>query len=132
MAIELTFHIDPVPAARPRVTRWATYYPKKYTDFRKAMQSLLRGVPKTLLTQSLITEVIFFKKLPISMSKKQRETLCGTYCVSNMDLDNLEKALYDSLTGHVYVDDKQIVKHTTEKRWTKEGAESIWIRISTI
>ena len=31
----MTFNISPVPAARPRVSRWSTYYPKKYTQFRK-------------------------------------------------------------------------------------------------
>lgn len=85
------------------------------------MQVLLRAVPQTLFDMPLFIEMTFFKMIPVSHSQKKREQLHGTYCVSNIDLDNLEKAIYDSLSGHIYVDDKQIVEHRTRKVWTKEN-----------
>lgn len=38
------------------------------------------------------------------------------------DLDNLEKAVQDALTGIVYGDDAQIVTKVTDKRWTQAEA----------
>lgn len=114
--MKLTFIINPVPASRPRVTRWAVFYPEKYTQFRTDMAKLLMG-KRTLLDQPLRIDVSFFMPIPKSASKKKTAELDGTYCVSNVDLDNLEKALYDSMNGVIYLDDKQIVEHTTRKKW---------------
>ena len=33
-----TFYVEPVPASRARVTRWSTYFPKRYTEFKKTME----------------------------------------------------------------------------------------------
>jgi len=85
------------------------------------MEKLVLFVKKTLYACPLRFDTSFFIEIPKSYSKKRRDELNGTYCISNMDLDNLEKAVYDSLNGHVYLDDKQIVEHTTRKKWVKEN-----------
>lgn len=115
----MTFDITPVPASRPRVTRWGVYYGKKYTQFKKDMSYLLaktwwRSKP---IIQPLELDVVFYMPIRGSISRSKRRLLHETYCVSNMDLDNLEKALYDSMNGIVYADDKQIVCHHTKKVW---------------
>lgn len=114
---KITFDIDPVPASRPRVTRWGVYYGKKYTQFRKDMQVMMMTPKRKPLAGALELEVVFH--IPVGASKRllERRRLHGSYCVSNMDLDNLEKALYDSMNGIVYEDDKQIVSHCTKKVW---------------
>lgn len=119
--IKLIFDIEPVPASRPRVMRWGVYYLKTYEQFRKDMQSLLLQVKRTLYAEPLKLDVTFFIRIPKSYSKKKCNELNDKYCVSNMDLDNLEKAIYDSMNGHVYLDDKQIVEHTTRKKWVKDN-----------
>lgn len=118
---KITFDIIPVPASRPRVTQYGTYYAAKYTQFRKDMAKLLLGVRKNPYKGELKLEVTFSMPIPKSTSKKKRDEMVGKYCVSNMDLDNLEKALYDSLNGVVYDDDKQIVEHRVRKVWANEG-----------
>lgn len=123
MVYKIVFKIDPVPASRPRVGKWGTYYNQTYAQFQSDMAWHMKSIKKTLFTEPLRLDVTFWKKIPASYSGKQKELLHGTYCVSNMDLDNLEKALYDSMNGHVYEDDKQIVEHTTRKKWTKEEAQ---------
>lgn len=115
----MIFDIAPVPASRPRVGKWGTYYNKTYSDFREAMGKLLLGKRKPL-AGALRTDVSFYFLLPKSYSKKKRDEMDGTYCVGVTDLDNLEKAIYDSLNGIAYDDDKQIVEHTTRKKWVKE------------
>lgn len=128
--MNLTFNITPVPASRPRVCRWGTFYQKKYTDFRKEMSKLVTDsmVNLTIWATPLKLNVTFSMPIPKSYSKKKREELNGQYCVSNMDLDNLEKALYDSMNSVVYEDDKQIVGHTVRKIWV-DGAGKIEVEI---
>ena len=119
--MKIVFDINPVPASRPRVTRWGVYYQKTYEQFRNDMNSLLLQVKRTLYDKPLKTDVTFCIRIPKSYSKKKCAELDGTYCISTMDLDNLEKAVYDSMNGHVYLDDKQIVEHTTRKIWVKDN-----------
>lgn len=129
--MKLVFDIDPVPASRPRVMRWATYYNKTYQQFREDMDKLLLGYRGTLIAKPIRTDVTFWMSFPASYSKKKRDELVGKYYVGVCDLDNLEKAIYDSLNGVVWTDDKQIVEHSTRKKWT-EGRGNIEMNIETI
>lgn len=127
----IVFDIEPVPASRPRVTRWGVHYLKTYEQFRKDMKGLLLQVKRTLYSEPLKIDMTFFIGIPKSYSKKKCKSLDGEYCVSNMDLDNLEKAIYDSMNGHVFLDDKQIVEHTTRKIWAKDNPR-IEVKIKTL
>lgn len=111
-----TLMIQPVPASRPRVTRWGTYYSKTYQKFRDEIKPL---IPDMELKKGLIkaTQTFYFK-IPKSYTKKQRSEL-GEYCTKNVDNDNLEKALWDSLNGIAFDDDRQIVENVTAKKWSK-------------
>lgn len=116
------FAINPVPASRPRVSRWSTYYSKAYSAFRDEIRSIITEhptwYPKLLLDCPLKVYVKFFRKIPESFSQSKKNELEGEYVVSNFDLDNLEKAIYDAMNGHFFVDDSQIVHHETSKHWS--------------
>lgn len=127
----IVFKIDPVPASRPRVAQFGTYYLPKYQQFRKDMAKLLMGAKKTRYTQPLKLDVVFRVPLPKSYSQKKRTEMDGAYCATNFDLDNLEKALYDSMNGVTYEDDRQIVMHTTRKVWV-DGRGSIEVEIQVL
>lgn len=114
----LVFKIPPVPASRPRVTQYGAYYNKEYDQFRKDMAKLLMG-KVTLYAEPLRLDVTFFKEIPKSYSKKLRDEMDGTYISIKPDLDNYEKAIYDSLNECVWKDDSQIVEHSTRKVWVK-------------
>ena len=118
--ISLVFDIEPVPASRPRVSQYGTYYSPIYDQFRKDMSKLLMG-KVILYEEPLKLEVTFYKKIPKSYSKKRTEELDGQYITTVPDLDNLEKALYDSMNNVIYKDDSQIVDHHTRKIWTKNN-----------
>lgn len=45
--MRITFEVDPCPASRPRVTRWSTYYPKRYTKFKTDMKALTSEMETT-------------------------------------------------------------------------------------
>ena len=124
--------IAPVPASRPRVTKYGTYYSARYEQFRKDVGKLLLGKRRgNPYTEQLILDVTFSIPIPKSIPEGKRLDMDETYCVSNVDLDNLEKAIYDSMNGVIYEDDKQIVRHTTQKLWTT-GAGQIEIGITVV
>ena len=115
------FNINPVPASRPRVSRWSTYYPKKYTKFKKEMEALTSELETTLSKKPVSVELEFGIMMPKSWSKKKRKELNNTYCSNNSDIDNYIKAILDSLNGVVYVDDKQVVELFAKKIYSEEG-----------
>jgi Holliday junction resolvase RusA-like endonuclease len=123
---KLVFKIPPVPASRPRVTQYGAYYNAVYDQFRKNMAKLLTG-KLTLYAEPLRLDVTFFKEIPKSYSKKRRDEMDGTYISVTPDLDNLEKAIYDSLNDCVWKDDCQIVEHTTRKVWVKSEPSIVLI-----
>lgn len=128
--MRLVFDIDPVPASRPRVTKWRTYYGAKYKQFKADMEKLLMGKGKNPIAEPIRTDVTFWLPIPKSYPKKRQEELRGKHCVGNADIDNYEKALYDSLNGILFIDDKQIVEHSTRKMWADIG--KIELNIETL
>ena len=116
-----TFKINPVPASRPRVSRWSTYYPKMYTKFKKDMEALTSELETTPSEKLVSVELEFGIMIPKSWSKKKKQELNNTYCSNNSDIDNYIKAILDSLNGIVYIDDKQVVELFAKKIYSEEG-----------
>ena len=106
--IKETFNITPVPASRPRVTRYGTYFPKKYTLFRKQFSELLDGITTPTNDGLLSVRLDFYVQIPKSWSKKKTKEMEGKYCSNNADLDNYCKAALDGLEGRYYENDKQV------------------------
>tara|TARA_R100000656_G_scaffold802_1_gene1335 strand:+ start:584 stop:1003 length:420 start_codon:yes stop_codon:yes gene_type:complete len=114
------FDINPVPASRPRVARWSTYYPKKYTQFKKDMEALTSELDKTPSENLVCVVLEFMIQIPKSWSKKKRERVDNTYCSNNSDIDNYIKAILDSLNGVFFIDDKQVVEVHAKKMYSKD------------
>jgi len=119
--VKLIFDIDPVPASRPRVTRWGTYYGKKYTNFKMDMNELLDDYTEPILNGLLRCQIKLEIPLPKSYSIKKKNALEGKYCDNNSDVDNYAKGVMDALNGIVYKDDRQIVELIIGKKWAKCG-----------
>ena len=116
--MKLKFHVLPVPASRPRVTRWSTFYGKKYTEFKKAMEIAKSDVHCTPIEGNVYAKLDFFIQIPKSWSKKKKEAKIGTFCDNNADIDNYCKAIMDSLNGKCYVDDRQVVMLRARMYWS--------------
>ena len=114
------FNINPVPASRPRVARWSTYYPKKYTKFKKDMKALTSELNQTPSDKLVCVGLEFMIEIPKSWSKKKRNNYDNTYCSNNADIDNYIKAILDSLNGVFFIDDKQVVEVFARKMYSKE------------
>ena len=117
----ITFPIAPVVASRARVTRWSTYFPKRYTQFRKEFGELLEKYKAEPVNGLLYVKLDFYVQIPRSWSKKKKEEKEGKHCDNNADLDNYVKATLDSLEGKYYNNDKQIAMIRARKYWSNDG-----------
>ena len=117
----ITFPIAPVVASRARVTRWSTYFPKRYTQFRKEFGELLEKYKAEPVDGLLYVRLDFYVQIPRSWSKKKKEEKEGKHCDNNADLDNYVKATLDSLEGKYYNNDKQIAMIRARKYWSNDG-----------
>lgn len=110
---EFFINTKPVPASRPRVSRWGTFYGKNYTNWRKEAADILNGMPESRLEGPLfvITKVVCPKP-----KTSKRDYPRG-------DTDNYEKAVWDSITSSDvgWIDDDQIVINLTYKRFAEQG-----------
>jgi|TARA_R110001592_G_scaffold161818_1_gene394622 Holliday junction resolvase RusA-like endonuclease len=117
----IIFNIAPVVASRPRVTRWGTYFAKKYSNFREEFAELLSDYKAIPVSGLLSVRLDFYVQLPKSMSNKKKLEKEGKHCDNNADIDNYVKATLDSLEGHYYDNDKQIVIIRARKYWSDNG-----------
>ena len=126
----LTLNINPVPASRPRVARWGVYYGKKYTEFREIMKVLVLDIKTKPLKGLLQVYVSFHIPMPKSWNNKKKASRISSFCDNNYDIDNLQKAILDTLNGTLYEDDRQIVSITACKKWDRVG--SIYLTITEL
>ena len=111
----ITLPFNPVPASRPRVTRWGVFYGKTYMAWRKLAEAhLVKG--NLDLTCPLLVVVESVRQNPKTKSKKTHP---------RGDVDNYAKAPLDSIgkaDGYWY-DDDQIVYLLTCKRWARRDED---------
>ena len=117
--MEVQFDIIPIPASRPRVTRWATYYGKKYSQFKENMETLTNDTKFTPLEGNIYASLRFYIQIPKSWSKKKKKVKDGAYCDNHADIDNYCKAILDCLNGVYYIDDRQIVMLKATMYWSE-------------
>lgn len=123
--MKLTLNIDPKPQSRPRFAKRGNFVKAYEEQDMKAWRvhcclliakqyagkSMLEGAPRAKLR--------FYIKPPqyISKVKKNQQALLDEIIPvgKKPDIDNYEKALYDSMSGIVFQDDGQIALHDVGK-----------------
>ncbi|WP_061865557.1 RusA family crossover junction endodeoxyribonuclease [Streptococcus oralis] len=123
--MKLVLNIEPKPQSRPRFARrgnFTTTYEDKDMKFwrnqcRLLISNLYMGQP--ILEGALRARVRFYIKPPqyISKVKRNQQALLDEIIPvgKKPDIDNYEKALYDSMSGIVFQDDGQIALHDVGK-----------------
>lgn len=107
--------INPVPASRPRVTRWGTYYSKTYKNWKKDAAKWLENlkVEKTL-DGELITVVESTVRKPKTTKRSNPRG----------DIDNYSKAPLDAINEtELWLDDDQVVMLIATKKFTTNEDE---------
>lgn len=119
---DLHLALDPVPAARPRVGRYGTYYPKSYARFMKAAEEELYPLS---VGQEPTDETVYVSVMCVASKPKS-----GTLPHPRGDVDNYAKAVLDAITKSqlIWCDDKQVKFLSVEKRYCL-GAEEPHVAI---
>ena len=117
---------QPVPKARARTVRkggrtWS-FTPKKVAVWEKGVGAEAGKHVDKPLDGPLSIELTFYMRRPKS---RRRETWVAT----TPDLDNLEKAVLDGLSGVVYTDDKLVVRKSSVKRYVVSGVPRVEVLV---
>ena len=115
-----TFEIlgQPVAKQRPRMARnGRVYTPAKTVAFEKAVRSIAAPhFPAPLHGPVKVTVWATFQP-PVSWTKKKTAANMNRPHTQRPDLDNIAKAICDSLNGLAYVDDNQVAAISARKIW---------------
>lgn len=123
--MKLILNIEPKPQSRPRFARrgnfTTTYEDKDMKSWRNQCQLLISNqyMGQPVLEGVLKARVRFYIKPPqyISKIKRNQQALVDEIIPvgKKPDIDNYEKALYDSMNGIIFQDDGQIALHDVGK-----------------
>lgn len=109
----VSFMLNPVPASRPRVSKWGTYYGKTYSAWRKAAMELIKEHDDTIEAHCTVLVEQILEKPKTSKKNFPRG-----------DVDNYAKAPTDILTAKKFwADDDLITGLWTSKRFAEAGEE---------
>lgn len=124
MNYDFFINCRPVPQARPRFflkhsngRRWVgSYDPKHCANFKKLITSAVKSA-------IINNKYPLPSPLPLSLSIKFYMGINSKYehHTQKPDIDNLAKAVLDSLNGIIYYDDKQITTLHLYKFWGDPG-----------
>lgn len=119
--MDFVFYINPVPASRPRVSKYGTYYLPTYRNFQKEIAELVAKDRKKLRKTSGELEV------NVICAVARPKTTKRDYPLG--DVDNYAKAVLDSMNGVLWDDDDQIVDLNVRKLYT-DDAPYIYIEVA--
>ena len=88
--MELSIGLNPVPASRPRVTKWGTYYGKRYSTWKKAAPFHLPSDPHPYFGKAHVAVCLEF--IVNRPKTTKRSTPLG-------DTDNYAKAALDGVAS---------------------------------
>jgi endodeoxyribonuclease rusA len=98
----------PIPKARPRLSKFAVYTPKKTADYEKLIAYEWKRRYKNLILKNAV-------KLDLLFCFKKAKSCKKDYHTQRPDIDNLEKAILDGLNKTAFVDDCQVVEMKSQK-----------------
>ena len=111
-AKEFVINVNPVPASRPRVTKWGTFYGKNYEKFRREVRNQIHSHKGKNLFGPIVALVEIICPQPKTVER----------LFPRGDVDNFAKGPLDSLTsqGSFWEDDDQIVLLEVVKRFVED------------
>ena len=104
----LEINTRPIPKARPRLSKFAVYTPKKTADYENLIAYEWKKRYKNLILKNAV-------KLDLLFCFKKAKSCKKTLYTQRPDIDNLEKAILDGLNKVAFVDDGQVVELNSKK-----------------
>lgn len=122
MQIEFTVPGEPQGKARPRVTRYGVYTPKKTVEYEKAIKNAFLSAGGRRTESPVKLSITAYYKIPKSASKANEQKMLSDELLpcKKPDLDNIAKCVCDALNGVAYKDDAQVCSLNVKKRYSRE------------
>jgi Holliday junction resolvase RusA-like endonuclease len=95
---------------------------ERYNDYKISLAALAKQ--KRFILPNYGSSIKFFMPVPVTWKKWKKEQMHMKFHMSRPDLDNLLKAMLDSLMS----EDKQIAHYEAAKYWV--NASEGWIEVS--
>lgn len=130
--LSITIDGRPIPwkrAGERHVNGKVIHYDRQAVEKEQVRWQLRDQFRQEILTVPILIDIIFYRQVPKSASKKMREQMLHDYvkCAVRPDMDNCEKFLMDAMTGVIYKDDALIYDKHTVNRWSLRPATVIRI-----
>ena len=123
--MRFTVYGNPVAKGRPRFTRQGSfvksYTPEKTVNYENLVKiSFDMYEEKEKLEGELAVSLMVYCSIPKSTSKKKKALMLkgDIRPTTKPDLDNIAKAILDSLNGRAFDDDKQVVSLIVQKYYS--------------
>ena len=107
------------------------YDPKTSRDYKAYVARIAQGhAPKEPIETTLSVNLVIYRQIPKSTSKKKREKMLSGEIRPTVkpDIDNLSKSILDACNGIIYKDDSQIVGLNATKYYSDSPGAEIEIR----
>ena len=111
---------DPTALKRPRITRKTMFDPQKQQKLITGINLERQHPYKELFQGPLLLIAEFFFKMPVKISHKKQDALCGKPVLKKPDLSNLIKYIEDAATKVLYHDDCIITTIESIKRYSSD------------
>lgn len=134
MNIAFTVPGEPVAKGRARTvskgSKTWSFTPQKTKQYEEVVKMYaLRHRQSPLLTKALFAEILVYKSIPKTFSKKRTEMAISEELrpTTRPDSDNYAKLVLDALNGLIYEDDSQVVDLQVSKFYSKEPRVEVYI-----
>ena len=122
----------PIPSARPRVTRWGTYIPKRQQEYMEILKSSLATAMRSqrceIARTGVPVELVVSVYVPWPKGARKNVATTTVPLVTRPDGDNYLKMAMDAGNGVIYEDDSQIWTARVEKWRVPRGEERVVIK----
>ena len=130
--LHVTIPGKPIPAARPRVTRYGTYIPKPQQEYMEILKSSIATAMHSqrceIARTGVPVELAVSVHVPWPKAARKSDATTTVPLVTRPDGDNYLKMAMDAGNRVIYEDDSQVWRMTVEKWRVERGKERLDIK----
>ena len=131
---KFTVYGDPRGKGRPRFTMKGHAFTDALTvEYEGRVKNAWKSENFYCIEEQPTTIIInAFFRVPVSLSKKKRESLFGAAYMHKPDCDNIAKIILDALNGIAYQDDRQINCLLIHKKYVDSDDDPSRVEVTII
>ncbi len=110
------------------MTRNGTFDPKESKDYKSFVRLVASQIaPDELITEEIKLNIVVYRKIPKSFSKKKHLASRRWRFKTKPDIDNLVKSIKDGLSKVLWYDDSQVTELVARKLYSDNPRAEVTI-----